>query len=92
MSCSARLFKHYHERKELAEEELNEVDPALHEFARGPPHDVHINVISQHKALRSGKGHHKGKLRALGLKPKVASHLAVLHHHFSLFGFVFLAA
>ena len=68
--CSARLFKHYHKRKEEAEEELNVVDPRPRNLALHPPHDIHINVISQHSAMRS-RGHHKNRHQVLGLRPKV---------------------
>ncbi|KAK7112633.1 proteoglycan Cow-like [Littorina saxatilis] len=77
---SARLFKHYHEQTEKAEEALNEIDPRPRKFVDDAPHDVHINVVKQHKAGHNNRGHHKQSQHFLGLKPKSGKHNLVLNH------------
>jgi len=68
---SARLFKHYHEDKERAEEYLNQVDPkpsSLNAVHLEAPHDVHINLETQHNALR------RPEHVFHGMKPKEGKH------------------
>ena len=91
---SARLFKHYHEQKEKAEEALNEVDPPPHSFLRDTPqvipskvrgtppeapHDVHINIISQHSDGHQGQGHQQQHF--MGFEPKVMCTYKIMKEH-----------
>lgn len=80
---SARLFKHYHESKEKAEEYLNEVDPNPRILNRlhFDEQDGHMKVVSAHNArqehsLQSVEDSH-------GLPPKAGKHereRELLHH------------
>ncbi|XP_025096739.1 proteoglycan Cow-like [Pomacea canaliculata] len=51
---SARLFRRFHERKELAEERKNDIDHK-HRSSFEAPHDLHISVFAKHKQSHEGK-------------------------------------